>query len=325
MVDFTDIPALDVAIGLAFLYFVLSIVCSSIAEIVASIFRIRAKNLETGIRTLLGSKVKANEFYANWRIKSLGTPKWWRNADKQETSRKPSYISPRAFALAALDTFAPPDPEQPSANVITRLETKLEQMPEGLVKHRLKSILASASGELEAVRTQFEESFNEVMDRATGWYKRKVQVILFVIALAVSAGLNADTLNVADRLARDDAVRAAVVAQAEAQVKEGLPPDPEKPPTAKDVEQQIEQARATALPLGWTDENVGDSKLSWLAKVGGLLITAFALMLGAPFWFDVLGRAARLRSTGNRIGTPKDDDLAPTDRDARPRRRVLRI
>jgi len=28
---------------------------------------------------------------------------------------------------------------------------------------------------------------------------------------------------------------------------------------------------------------------SWLTKAAGLLLTTFAISLGAPFWFDLLG------------------------------------
>jgi hypothetical protein len=156
------------------------------------------------------------------------------------------------------------------------------------------------------------------MDRATGWYKRKVQIILFVIALAIAAGLNADTINVADRLARDEALRAHVVAQAQ---KAGSS-DAETNPTAEDVETQIAAARASGLPMGWGGENIPNYPLLGVIgeKLAGFVLTAFALVLGAPFWFDLLGKFARLRSTGNRVGTEKDDSLAPSDRDDRLKR-----
>ena len=184
----------------------------------------------------------------------------------------------------------------------------------------LARIVADARGDVDAVRTRVEDHFNQLMDRATGWYKREVQVILFVVALAVAGMLNADTINVADRLSRDEAVRAQVVAQAQ---RAGQGPPPKGTPTAATIERQIEAARATALPLGWGGENVPNGGVIGVVAVKalGLVITAFALMLGAPFWFDVLGKFARLRSTGNRIGTRKDDDLAPTDRDDRTARR----
>ena len=35
----------------------------------------------------------------------------------------------------------------------------------------------------------------------------------------------------------------------------------------------------------------------WFAVVCGWLVTAFAVMLGAPFWFDVLNKFMIIRST----------------------------
>src|SRR5215217_1480255 len=101
MLDLSGLPMLDVVIGMAFMFFLLSVICSSISEIVASIFRMRAKNLETGIRVLLGNPEKAKEFFENWRIDALQSPKWG-DTKKQDKSRKPSYIAPETVALAVI-------------------------------------------------------------------------------------------------------------------------------------------------------------------------------------------------------------------------------
>ena len=45
--------ALDVAIGLVFVYLLLSIVCTAINEWIAGVFRLRAKNLKTAISRLV--------------------------------------------------------------------------------------------------------------------------------------------------------------------------------------------------------------------------------------------------------------------------------
>jgi hypothetical protein len=318
MLDVTGLPVLDIAIGLSFFYFLLSIVASSVSEIVASIFRLRASNLATGIRALVGSPEKAAEFFADWRIKPLHTP----------SGRKPSYVLPRTAALAIVDTLAPNaadearklDPGQPAnQDVLNKITTHIESDVENAeAKKWLLDAFGQARGDIDATRTHVEDRFNEVMDRATGWYKRKVQIILFVIALALAVGLNADTINVADRLSRDEALRAHVVAQAQTAGKS----DTKTNPTAKDVETQIAAARASGLPLGWGGENIPNYSLLGAIgeKLAGFVLTAFALALGAPFWFDLLGKFARLRSTGNRVGTEKDDSLAPSDRDDRLKR-----
>jgi hypothetical protein len=327
VLDLSGLPMLDVVIGLAFMFFLLSVICSSISEIVASIFRMRAKNLETGIRVLLGNQAKADEFFENWRIDALQTPKWT-DSSKKNKSRKPSYIAPETVALAVIDTLAPEaaeaalknDPGQKaSADQIEKIKKQIGTIQDDKVKGWLTHVLDDARGNLDEFRTAIEGRFNEVMDRATGWYKRKTQIILFVIALAVAGGLNADTINVADRLARDEALRTYVVAQAQKAGEADAPATP----TAKDVEDQIKRARASGLPLGWTGENIPDYPFPFaaLAKIAGIVLTAFAVLLGAPFWFDVLGKVSKLRSSGNRVGTPKDDNLAPTDRDDRLTRR----
>ena len=48
---------LDIAIGMAFVYLLLSLVCSAANEIIEAILKGRAKHLEAGIRNLLGNKL----------------------------------------------------------------------------------------------------------------------------------------------------------------------------------------------------------------------------------------------------------------------------
>lgn len=49
-----DHPVVDVALGLALLYSVLSLVASVVKEWVSTLLSLRAKNLQKGIGTLIG-------------------------------------------------------------------------------------------------------------------------------------------------------------------------------------------------------------------------------------------------------------------------------
>ncbi len=69
------------------------------------------------------------------------------------------------------------------------------------------------------------------------------------------------------------------------------------------------------LPIGWNEANRPDGAAGWVSRIFGWSTTVLAVLLGAPFWFDVLGKFARLRATGNREGTGKDNDRAPEHRD----------
>jgi hypothetical protein len=251
--------ALDVLIGLFFLYFLLSIVCSSINEGIASVFRLRAAYLERGIRVLLADPAKAKEFYAHWRMQSLIKPPGL----IFKSPRKPSYIPSRVFALTLLDTFAPPAGGAPD-DLVARAKAALGPQATGTglnetVRGLLQDALTEADDNAARFRAALERSFDDVMDRASGWYKRKVQLILLGLALALVGGINADSFALGQRLWKDDALRSAVVAQAQTAVASG-------------------------------QQGCG--------KLIGLLVTAFALTLGAPFWFDLLGKVAHLRGSG---------------------------
>jgi hypothetical protein len=75
--------------------------------------------------------------------------------------------------------------------------------------------VASAEHQIEKLQANVEAWFESAMDRVTGWYKRWQQVVSLVIACAVVAVANADTIVLAKRLTRDSALRASVVAAAD--------------------------------------------------------------------------------------------------------------
>ena len=66
----------------------------------------------------------------------------------------------------------------------------------------------------------------------------------------------------------------------------------------------VDDLEQLGLPFGWNDGNRPEWSLTGVGgKALGLIITVFALMIGAPFWFDTLSKLARLRTTGKPEGT----------------------
>jgi len=130
-------------------------------------------------------------------------------------------------------------------------------------------------------------------------------VSLLVIATIVTLVFNADALQVGRALWNDDAVRAAVVGQAQSSVEtgqgRGTRPKASRSPQ-KDLAQEVADVRSPELPLGWStdpdDPRWFDSAAGGFGKVVGLFAMILALMLGAPFGFDLLGRVSRVRVTG---------------------------
>src|SRR5215212_1229655 len=101
---------LEVAIGMGALYLVLSLVCSAITEAVARAFAMRSSTLRSGIRNLLSDpegKGLAGAFYDNPLVKGLYRRGWFDR--KVGRDGKPSYVSPRVFRMALLDSLSPAD------------------------------------------------------------------------------------------------------------------------------------------------------------------------------------------------------------------------
>jgi hypothetical protein len=358
VLDITGNGAIDVLIGLAFFFFLLSVVCSAINEAIATVLNLRAKELEKGIISLLGSKGNAAAVYDDPRVKALFKPRLFGIGDK-----KPSYIAPRVFALAVLDAFAKADPpakdpaseqaaDQPEApapvlsfdlkkraenaladfamkaqgaappgNAAAAPENPAIQPKEGAVFNDhvaklLQDALDEARVDVLKLRGTIENSFNEAMDRVSGWYKRRVQLILFLIALVVVGVANADSFAVGKTLWQNDAVRSAVVSQANTVVQnKNQIPDCAKTksgseaPATQAVASCIAKVKQLGLPIGWT----GAPSLRGRdipGKIGGLLLTAFAILLGAPFWFDALGKLAGLKGAGQAPGD-KNSNTTP--------------
>jgi len=126
-------------------------------------------------------------------------------------------------ALAAGRALASkyPDP-------LAALEKGIEALPSGYTKQSLLSLLdktkremALVSGEIrtgeaavEKLRGNLEDWFNDGMDRFAGWYKRWTRQVSFVVAIVLVIFANADSLMLANRLARDGALRAAIATAA---------------------------------------------------------------------------------------------------------------
>lgn len=68
------------------------------------------------------------------------------------------------------------------------------------------------------------------------------------------------------------------------------------------------------IPIGWDDGQLGRLAAGglalWLPTLLGWLITAMAVTLGAPFWFDLLGKLVKLRGAGGKAESPEADKAA---------------
>jgi hypothetical protein len=139
------------------------------------------------------------------------------------------------------------------------------------------------------------------MARVSGWYKRKTQIILIVIGVVLVPAINANTIAMAERMWKDDAVRSAVASQAQAQASaQSAAGDSPRKVTQKldDAANDVDKVVKVGIPMGWHGAVVPHGAGGIATAICGWLLTILAISLGAPFWFDTLSRFSRLRASG---------------------------
>jgi hypothetical protein len=293
---------LELAVGIVFVFLLVSLICSQIGSQVSDILRWRAVNLENGIRNLLfyGNDDMVQQLYAHPIIQSLSLPERGVQSLVQKLpivadrpGALPVNIPPQTFALAVFNTFVP---NSAGKTTVGELFDAVNQMPDSALKKTLLSLVSAKNDQVESVRQNVENWFNGAMGRVTEAYQRDMWKFSLLVGIIVSIVLNVDAVAVASNLWRDPTLRAAVATAAA---------EYEKSPSTQP--QALDELNRLELPIGW---HIGPSKVlpsapftpkdwesptanfylfpSVFLKILGWLITGLAGAQGAPFWFDLL-------------------------------------
>jgi len=279
---------IDIVIGMATVYLVVAIICSAINEMLAAALNLRAKTLVAGIRELLGDY--ADSVLAHPLIVKTSAP-----------NKPPSYVEPRLFAAALLDVVTSQVPIHLVADT-DEIRTAVQENVPGHAKESILAFLDGTKQNYDKLVADLSSWFDAHMDRISGGYKRRAHTIMAACALIVVVILNIDSLKIYSRLLAQPAVAAAVATRGDYIAKTAEVEAAAKGQPPADFGAQLaamhQDLQSLELPIGW-HRDAGDFTNPF-QKIVGLLITALAATLGAPFWFDVLGKLANMRSVGTK-------------------------
>ncbi len=300
---------LDVAIGMVFVFLLLSLICSAVAELLETRLKNRAGDLEKGIIGLLGSNTGlVDKLYNHGLIFSLYRGSY-EEASKSKTL--PSYIPSKDFANALTSILGPDSGAIPSADDMRATIAKI-QNPQ--VKSALQTLFNDAGNDLQNFRKGIEGWFNSAMDRVSGWYKRRTHVVIFALGFVIAVTLNVNSISIAQDLWTNKATRDALVGAAQGYLQKARSSENANPPAVAPACPDIARLsnldpalgadicalEKTNLPIGWNRKVLDDLRknpLLWLAALLGWFLTASAASLGAPCWFDLLSKIVVLRSS----------------------------
>lgn len=315
---------LDVAIGIVFVFLLASLIASAVREGLEAWLKTRASHLEAGLREILkdpnGSGL-VKHFYEHPLIFSLYSGKYVANpklgrgvTSLTRGGNLPSYIPSRNFAVALLD-MAARGPQTDSAAVATgpvtfeRVRSNIGSIENPAVQRAILVALDNAQGDLAKAQANLEAWYNSAMDRVSGWYRRSTQGILLGLGLLLAVTLNISTIRIGDTLIRDRTTRDLVVASAQKAQASTL-----------DYASANQTLAGLHLPIGWPNGVRQELRENGPSDLLGWMLTAFAVSIGAPFWFDMLNRLIVIRSTvkphqksPEEASTDNETSTPPTD------------
>lgn len=333
---------LQIIISLIFIYLILSLVVSELQEQLTALLEFRAKNLKKAIEIFLGEQV-AGELYSPNKNSLFSAYNQYTNqwTDKSllgislfGKSLGPSYIDPKVFAeslvilvnekLVGENKFQFNDLE-----VIIKLKTienkvGYEEVIQKLIEIANITKLKHDAPNLTHFIDEIATTFSQIMERTSGVYKRNAKGISLLFGLFAASLFNIDTLYIVDQLYKNPVLRDSLDAAATKVVEQNQPcfdaaRKLTKPEEITDAEQKCEEElksnidtlKASAdfppLPVGWKDGNIGNFDLpsqSPPTAFLGWLISAIAISMGAPFWFDLLSKVMNVRNTVKAVIPP---------------------
>ncbi len=317
---------IEVAIGLIFVWLVISMATMEVQNKVSERLKWRASHLEESILSMLKDKTLLDRFYAHPLLKELVSKDKNGNVllDKKGNTLRPDYIPDPIFATAAFEVIMnagrgekdvavenisiPEMTENFKAmvqknNVLPYVFPNMEKAMDGLKKGTIEFDNMVAD-----YRKNVEGWFDNVMSQSSNWYKIRAQWMAFWIGLSIALVMNIDTIYVAQKLWQEPTARAVIVAQAQAEAQNSSTP-----------EVSFATARSLNFPVGWTTTPLDSSSCNLIGiinyqfvirsagqclsitslpafnnpwgifvKIMGILMTAAAASQGAPFWFDIL-------------------------------------
>ncbi|CAL1519611.1 hypothetical protein [Chitinophaga sp. MM2321] len=356
--------AIDVALGLIFIYLLYSLLASIVQELIARMFNSRARILTKGLRRMLenadhhtdlgffGRFTFFNWFYElGWSVVYFFAPfrkspflrKFYQSPSirclgENSAAAKPAYISPPIFSQTMVHLLRGNDQQHhltDAAAIRESLsENRLHLAPDTLT--HLRNLFEDARHDVTKFRINMEAWFNETMARASGWYRKQTQTWLLVIGIGIAALFNVDSIAIARILMKDKNVREQMVQLAASRTpaftaitdtlirKNVLHKDSAF--FRQDTSLRVfvndtsligvyamlrEDAGDAKNVLGISRQCVTDTtggtrtircgfthpfqQNGWLI-LAGWIMTALAISLGAPFWFDLLGKLVKFRS-----------------------------
>lgn len=280
--------ALEVAIGLIFVYYVLGSIVSLITQWINEAFETRGKSLERHLKKIVGDK-HVDEFVKLPQLEAL-RPIRYKNAFSVLTSstepKKIEKIPASTLVESYFDFVGLTATKEFEANELKEL---INAFPDSEGKQAMLKWVGQGVTNIEDLRRRTTMYFGGVMEQAAATFKANARSFVIMLSIAITLLLGTDSIQLAQTLWANAGLRALAVAKAEAVVQE-------EQVTEDNIDDLIKQlGDLNIVRFGWwqtelpeASAGVGGWAMFLVLKFLGLGLTAAAISQGSSFWYDLL-------------------------------------
>ena len=278
--------ALDVAVGLVVVYYLLGSVVSVVTQWINEALETRGKALEQYLIKIVGDK-KIDDFVKLPQMQALRPIRY-----KSFFSIFGSVTEPKKIEKIPVATLV--DAFFDLANLTSKKEMDLlqlaeavDKLPDSEGKQAFIKWINQGVTNIADLRTRTTAYFNGMMEQAAATFRARARSFVIILSFGITLLFGTDTIQLAKTLWTSAELRAIAAAQADAVVaREGA---------SADLSNIIDDLGAYSIRIGWWQQeqfpktnNVGDWALYIVLKIVGLGLTAMAVSQGSSFWYDLL-------------------------------------
>ncbi|MEX6687005.1 hypothetical protein QTN47_05845 [Danxiaibacter flavus] len=256
-----------ILIKLAAGFIILGLFTIIIMEAISALFRLRNKFLRKFLLRIFNDERFVERLFNHPIIKIQGAQN--------------SYLNAGYFSVAFLDLL--------SIKKIGDFNPELyESYPNNTFVEAFCKLSINASS-MEDLQNNAKKLFYSVVQTISGYYKRTVQKLLFVVATFLVIGFNVNAIKLFNSITRNELINKVITALDKEKDLEGNV-SPEK---AKIV---LSHLPADAYPLGWSKPDAPLTTAEIILTITGWVITIILTVFFAQMLFDVMNKFVNVRS-----------------------------
>ncbi|KAA0282439.1 MAG: hypothetical protein EDM79_02935 [Chloroflexi bacterium] len=289
--------ALEVVIGLIFIYYVLGSIVSLFTQWINEALETRGKSLEKHLIKIVGDK-NVGDFVKLPQLQSLRPIRYknWYSFLTSATEPKKLEKVPAATLVESYFDFMGLTVSKEFE--LDELKMLINAFPESEGKQAMLKWVSQGVTKVEDLRKRTTAYFTGLMDQAAATFRSNARSFVIMLSILLTLLLGTDSIQMTQALWENAGLRALVVAKAEEAVQQ----EQEK----QDIEKLFtDLGELKVINIGWflneRPEKPADA-MDWvkfvLMKLAGLGLTMAAVSQGSSFWYDLLKKLVSPSKSG---------------------------